>query len=77
MFANTATIWSAQGQVAGRRRRRCRPPWVSRGGDVEEPVAQRLGFAGGEPGGVTDQGEQAEPGDQVGGDRGDASARPG
>ena len=35
MFAKTATIAAAQGQVRGIRSRRCRPLWVSRAGTCQ------------------------------------------
>ena len=44
-------------------------PSASRGG-VQQAVAQRLGFAAGQ---VTGQGEDLQPGDQVGGDRGEGA----
>lgn len=47
--AKTATMSLTQGQVLGNRSRRRLAPRVMRGWHVQQPVPQRLGFAGGEP----------------------------
>ena len=67
MVANAAAIWLAQGQWVGIRSRRCRPPWLSRAGTCSTRNSG-LGFSSGE---VAVEGDQLQPGRQVGGDRRD------
>ena len=68
IVANASAIWPAHGQLAGSRSRRRRPPRARRAGTCSIRNRSSLGFGLGE---VAVQGEQLEPGDQVGGDRGD------
>ena len=71
MVAKTATIALTQGPGGWEAEVSSSCSVGELGWDVEQPVAQRFGLAGGQPGSVAGEGEESEPGDQVRGDRGD------